>query len=290
MKKLFLIIIALFSPLAARALSSQAERIFSKERRVIPPPPRTLLAERGPPTPGRYAYRVATESSRTSRAPRQPAAAHRKKYKDIEVSTQPVKEEEIEEVAEEASAVEEQPVTEPYAKKKSKKRSSQSENGEYGANTDSEVERDKNFGLGLVGGGAYGIFGAEIAFKVDDQWSAGFGLGTGMSYDTWGLQSRYHFREGTFSPFVQGGYANWYLRRISRTGEKVKPEYLANRFFDDKNGQLSEEKRLHLLYGGIGVLYQGTGGVATSVQLQYFIHLRGFEGGLFGALGVYYYF
>ncbi len=266
MRKL-IVIAALCVPIISNALSDQVMRIFSKDRRLIAAPPRTLLADR------------------------RPSGAKQKKYKDLEVSTKPEDESDVEKI-------EEQPVSEPYSKKAHRKKKVESEDQAERTQNEGNEEKastggrhhQRTFGVGLVGGGAYGVFGGEVDFRIADQWSGGFGVGTGMSYSTWGIQSRYFFSEGAFSPFTQMGYASWYLERISHTGEKVKPEYLANRFFGDKNGKLTEDSRLHLIYGGIGVLYQAASGVAASLQLQYFIHLQGFEGGLYGAFGMYYYF
>ncbi len=249
------------------ALSPEAERIFSRQYRVYAPPPRSVRASRG------IDSKLYAANDR----------ATKKKYEDIEISAQAKG---VQDSSDEP--LEEQAVEEPLAKKERVKK--KSKDGDTQVEESAELKK-RRFGVGVVGGGAYGIFGLEFDFRLHEQWTAGFGFGTGMTYDTWAAHSRFFFSEDTaFSPFTQMGYANWYTRRTSQTGDKVKPQFLTERFFDGSNGNVPPNKRVHLLYGGIGVLYQSHNDVAVAAQLDYFIHLKNFEGGLYGSVGLYYYF
>ena len=150
---------------------------------------------------------------------------------------------------------------------------------------------DRIFGLGFVGAGAYGIFATEIDFGINDDFAIGGGVGTGMSYSTWGLHGRFYLRQGEeINTFLQFGYANWFLGRAPSNEQELAPSYLAQRFFLDRYGRLSGNQRIHLIYPAIGVLYQHESGLAMTGQLQYLINMRDFFGGIAGSLGFHYYF
>jgi len=144
-------------------------------------------------------------------------------------------------------------------------------------------------GLGLVGAGAYGIFGAELEFVFSPEWSGGLGIGTGMSYSTWGVFSRYFFKPGAFSPFLQMGYAHWQVPGTLGEGERVQPGYLAERFLSDKNG-IKSNASAHIIYPGLGVLFQHPSGLGVMAQLQYFISAPSFQGAPAGSFGFLYSF
>lgn len=145
------------------------------------------------------------------------------------------------------------------------------------------------FGMGLVGAGAYGIFGGELRLGFGNEWEMGAGIGTGLNYSTWAVNSRFYFFDGEINPFAEFGYANWTLRRLSSNGEKPKPHFIASRFFEDKGTYRLGATR-NLLYPGIGVLYQNPSGIAFLFQLQYFINIKNTNGALYGSLGAFYYF
>lgn len=146
------------------------------------------------------------------------------------------------------------------------------------------------FGVGFVGAGSYGIFGAEADFGFTEDWSGGFGIGTGMAYSTWGFHARKYFHSGNLTPYFQMGYASWYLGRDPYRAEEVYPIYLGEQFLQDKNGALKVRKRVHLIYPAIGVLFQSQSGLAFSMQLQYLISALDFKGALAGAFGLHFYF
>lgn len=145
------------------------------------------------------------------------------------------------------------------------------------------------FGVGLVGGGAYGIFGGEISLGFGNEWAMGAGIGTGLTYSTWALHARYYFVEGRLNPFMEFGYANWTLNRVSKTGQTPRPEYIAGRFFKSKNNY-KVGTTCNLLYPALGILFQDSSGIAVSLQLQYFINIKNTNGALYGSTGMHYYF
>jgi hypothetical protein len=149
---------------------------------------------------------------------------------------------------------------------------------------------ERVFGLGFVGAGAYGIFAGEIDVAVNDDLSLGAGLGTGMSYSSWGLYARFYMKQSTLSSFFQAGYANWYMGKAPESAEDLAPYYLTKRFFVSETGRLPQSLRIHLLYPAMGVLYQHESGLAITGQLQYLINIQDFFGGLAGSLGFHYYF
>jgi hypothetical protein len=155
----------------------------------------------------------------------------------------------------------------------------------------SEWAGERNFGVGFIGGGAYGIFGAETDLKVTDDWTAGLGIGTGMSYRTWGLHGRYLFRQTPLTGFVEGGYSNWYVYKVSKTGKEVFPQHMAERFLEKRDGSLVAGTRAHLLYPGFGLLYKHKSGMGFVAQVQYFINASGgFSGALGASSGLYLFF
>jgi hypothetical protein len=154
----------------------------------------------------------------------------------------------------------------------------------------SEWFGERNLGVGFIGGGAYGVFGAETDLKITDDWSAGIGVGTGMSYRTWGLHGRYLFRQSPLTGFIEGGYANWYVYKVSKTGREVYPQHMSERFLERKNGVLLPGTRAHLLYPGVGMLYKHKSGMGAMAQVQYFINASGGFTGALGASGGLYMF
>lgn len=143
--------------------------------------------------------------------------------------------------------------------------------------------------LGLVGAGAYGIFGAELEFVFSPQWSGGLGIGTGMAYSSWGVFSRYSFKSGPLTPFFQMGYAHWQVAGKPAADEKVQPGYLAERFLSDKDGIIPNGSA-HIIYPGLGVLFQHPSGIGVMAQLQYFVSAPSFQGAPAGSFGFYYSF
>lgn len=150
---------------------------------------------------------------------------------------------------------------------------------------------DRTFAVGFVGGSSYGIFGLDFEMGVNDSWAFGGGLGTGMSYSTWDLHGKYYFNSTSkVNPYAQFGYANWNMRRVSRTGEKGRPEYLTDRFFSDKDGNITHAQSRHLVYPGLGVLFLDKSGLGASAQIVYLISLNNSAGALYGGVGLHLYF
>jgi len=146
------------------------------------------------------------------------------------------------------------------------------------------------FGVGFVGAGAYGIFGAEVDFGFGNDWSGGFGIGTGMAYSTWGLHARKTFATGNLTPYFQVGYANWFLSRNPYREDEIYPLYLGEQFLQDKDGNFKVRKRIHLVYPALGLLYQSESGLAFMMHLQYLISALDFKGALAGSFGMHFYF
>ncbi len=146
-------------------------------------------------------------------------------------------------------------------------------------------------GLGFVGAGAYGLFGAELELALTPQWSAGFGIGTGLSYSTWGAYTRFYFsgRE-SLQAYGQFGYSNWHVGKANSDVADIRPAYLSERFLQDEGGDVPPDATAHLVYPAIGVLYQHRDGLAFGAQLMYFISATSFQGAPGGALSFYYYF
>jgi len=150
---------------------------------------------------------------------------------------------------------------------------------------------DRNLGIGFISAGAYGVFGTEVDLAIDRHWSAGLGIGTGMTYRTWGFHSRYLFRPSSLTGFVEAGYTNWYLHKASITGEAVYPQHMAQRFLSDSSGKYVSGARAHLVYPGFGILYKHRSGMGAIAQIQYFINTSGgLQGALGGSAGLYLYF
>jgi hypothetical protein len=235
--------------------SGKVQKVFDKDRRQLSPPPKSLRADEANPDT-RYTNGV----KRLNKTSKSSSATDEAEELTVDV------EEEGEAAATSTSGT------------ATRKR---------GAST---FDGERVLGLGLAGGGAYGVFGAEIDFAITGPWSAGFGVGTGMSYATWSAYGRYYFNQGKINPFFQFGYANWQLGKISAQGSKVQPEFLANRFFGATDGVVTKGGILHLVYPSIGFLFQSQTGLAFVAQLQYLINARDANGALYGGFGFYYYF
>lgn len=146
------------------------------------------------------------------------------------------------------------------------------------------------FGVGFVGAGSYGIFGAEADFSFGNDWSGGIGIGTGMAYSSWGFHARHYFQKGNLTPYVQFGYANWTLHRDPYRESEVYPVYLGEQFLQNKDGSFKVRKSVHLLYPALGILFQSESGLAFTMQLQYLISALDFKGALAGGFGLHFYF
>lgn len=146
------------------------------------------------------------------------------------------------------------------------------------------------FGVGFIGAGAYGIFGAEIDFGFNDEWTGGLGIGTGMTYATWGLHARRFFQQGSLTPYFQVGYANWVMNSAPREEKDVFPLYLGEQFLLDNDGNYKVGEHVHLVYPAIGVIFQSSSGLAFQLHLQYLLSALNFTGALAGSFGFYFYF
>ncbi len=241
------------------AFSQTTSSIFDKRNRVLSPPPKSLRSDSE-----QIDYRLATEAERLESGPeanpatRQPVNEQKKKRGDAQQSS--------------------------YRPRTGSWREPSTKVSEY------SFSGKRVFGVGLVGAGAYGVFGAEVDFTLNRDWSFGMGLGTGMNYSSWGMHSRYFLQQGSLNTFFQFGYANWFLGRTSSRNEDILPNYLANRFFKSENGVFDESQGAHLVYPGMGVLFQYESGLATTLMVQYLINARDFSGALFGSAGFFYYF
>lgn len=146
------------------------------------------------------------------------------------------------------------------------------------------------FGVGFVGAGAYGIFGGEVDFGFGNEWSGGFGIGTGMAYATWGVHARKYFQEGSLTPYFQAGYANWIMNRNPVREDEIYPLYLGEQFLMNSDGSWKVKERIHLIYPAIGVLFQSSSGISFNLHLQYLISALDFTGALAGSFGMHFYF
>ena len=241
------------------SFANKTAEIFDKNNRVLEDPPKTLRANEEARD-----YRIQAEAARLEK--RKPASSSDNPAMII------------------TKDLDEVPVQVPYTERPL--RSGRPMYSNHGFNG------ERIFGIGLIGAGAYGVFGAEIEFAALDSWSVGMGLGTGMSYSTWGLFGRYFLKEGEkLSTFIQGGFTQWTLGKASASARPVSPKFLAERFFTQRNDQgVIAAQRANLIYPSVGVLFQQSTGIAATIQLQYLISLKDFSGGMFGALGMHYYF
>ena len=146
------------------------------------------------------------------------------------------------------------------------------------------------FGVGFVGAGAYGIFGGEVDFGFGNDWSGGFGIGTGMAYATWGLHARKYFHEGNLTPYFQAGYASWIMNRDPYREDEIYPLYLGEQFLQNSDGSWKVRERVHLIYPAIGVLFQSSSGISFNMHLQYLISALNFTGALAASFGMHFYF
>jgi hypothetical protein len=260
-----------FLPISTLAQDRTSE-IFNRGKRVLSPPSRNLKSNSA-----NMDYRLQSETQRINRRP--DASDPTQEGDLLTQGVQPM------------SPVPSSPATATSDASQTKYKANSSRRDRFSSRT---TVRDPTglriFAIGFVGAGAYGIFGTEAEFSIDEKISLGLGLGTGMTYATWGLHGKYVFNSsGRINTFFQAGYAHWYFGKVPSTRGTVKPNYLAERFFSE-NGNLVAGRSVDLIYPGIGVQVLGQGGLAFSTQLQYLISLRDFSGGLFGSLALHYYF
>ncbi|MEO5668763.1 MAG: hypothetical protein ABIR96_11945 [Bdellovibrionota bacterium] len=146
------------------------------------------------------------------------------------------------------------------------------------------------FGVGFVGAGSYGIFGAEADFGFGNNWAGGIGIGTGMAYASWGFHARHYFQTGNLTPYFQVGYANWTIHHNPYRESEIYPGYLGEQFLQNKDGSFKVNKSVHLIYPALGVLFQSESGLAFTMQIQYLISALDFKGALAGGFGLHFYF
>lgn len=294
----FVIALAFFvtipSGQARSAYSDKVNRIFDKRQRTLDAPPRSLRADRKPSTPAASPRFPAADSEPGSTVMASgkevpsgpsdggtvnPATALPAPPRNIETESRMEK-------------LDFQPVA-PLGRPRPVPQTSYMERNRSAIRSDKlssvAFSGERVFGIGFVGGAQYGVFGAEIDFKVDESWSAGFGWGTGMSYSTWGLHARRYLHRGTFSTFMKFGYANWHLGQVPRDGENVSPQFLVKRFLG-VDGNLVLNKTAHLVYPSIGIDYQHESGIAFHALLQYLVGVSDFSGALYAGAGFFYYF
>jgi hypothetical protein len=259
MKKavLALAVVASLAPTPSFGLSRRVAQIFDRNQRVMDPPPKSMTAD------------PEVRAGRKS-LPR---------------------EDEVDESRSSGEALATVPVygAESSASGSSSRPRQRSRTMRRQASSSGYDPSDRVMGIGLVGAGAYGIFGAELEFVFNPEWTGGIGIGTGMAYSSWGVFTRYFFKQGSLSPFFQAGYSHWQLSGRPGEGEKVQPGYLAERFLSDKNG-IKANATAHILYPGLGVLFQHPSGLGVMAQLQYFISAPSFQGAPAGSFGFYYSF
>jgi hypothetical protein len=263
----------------AWAVSRKVAEIFRKDNRELPPPPKSLRASAADPDE-RFKAGVSRLTDKPAAASTPKASVVKKNEEDDDApETVSVKAPSVDEstwsTLPKASATES---ARPSLRRARPHRDYVSFDGR------------RTFGIGFMGAGAYGVFGAEVDFGLNEQWTAGFGLGTGMSYNTWGAHARYFIQTAKWSPLIEGGFARWNMGKVPVDGESVIPNHISQRFFADSNGVIPSPRAIYILYPGVGVLYQHRSGLAALLELQYFIHASNFAGGLFGTTGVYYYF
>jgi hypothetical protein len=243
--------------LSAQALSQRTIDIFDKRNRVLDPPPDALRSNQA-----ELGYRYSAEAQRLKRAPAMDSDA----------------------INEAALVEDEDPDNSRHLRKNLRRERRRKAESEY------DFAGDGLFGVGFVGAGPYGIFGAEAELAVGKRLYVGAGLGTGMSYSSWALHARYTLVKGqSLNTFFEAGYANWQLGRVSTSGKELRPSYLADRFFSD-DGRLDPGEHAHMVYPGLGVVFQGDSGLAASMQVDYLMNLNGFEGGWTAAMGFYFYY
>jgi hypothetical protein len=248
------ILLLAFTSMQAQALSNETAKIFSKKNRKLAAPPKSLRADKENP------------------AVRFNEGAERSPASEAAVDSQPVQ----------AMPEFKDPDLQSYWDSRSERREDRL--------TKFAFSGQRTFGLGFVGAGAYGVFGMEFDFTAGQDWSFGFGLGTGMTYSTWALHGRYFLKQGRLSSFLEAGYANWYMGKVPTSASTDSSNYLLKRFVYDGGRAPSAASRANIIYPGLGLLYQNTSGLAAMAQLQYMISARDFSGGLFAASGIYYYF
>lgn len=267
MKKFFLTLGFLLVCPSAFALSQRAAEVFDKRNRVMEPPPKSLKANSESKE-----FRLKTEAERFE--------------KGLQASNDQMETNEVTPMSDGGADN-----AFPNPQKSSRANLAARFKNRDQLRRGKGFSGDRIFGMGFVGAGAYGIFATEIDFGINDEFAVGGGIGTGMSYSTWGLHTRFYLRQGTeINTFLQFGYANWFMGRAPSSESELAPGYLAQRFFLDRYGRLGSNQRIHLFYPAIGVLYQHESGLAATGQIQYLIHMKDFFGGIAGAVGFHYYF
>jgi hypothetical protein len=253
MKQRWMLILAMGSS-QGWALSNETAKIFDKKNRKLAAPPKSLRADKENPK--------LRFNDQVDRAPSSEAA----------IESQPVQ----------SMPEFKDPELQSYWDNRVEKREDRL--------TKFAFSGQRTFGLGFVGAGAYGVFGMEFDFTAGQDWSFGFGLGTGMTYSTWGLHGRYFLKQGRLSSFIEAGYANWYMGKVPTSTEGDSSNYLLKRFVYQNGQPPGSASRANIVYPGLGLLYQNSSGLAAMAQLQYMISARDFSGGLFASSGIYYYF
>ncbi len=276
-----------FSALTATAREAdmeQLKRIFDRNQRQLESPPKSLRATGSATDQERY-------REGASRVQRRMASEANVEVEESDNTAE----------ADPKAALEERKVNAPLAP--SAASPSQSRKGKIVIIRESRREKREGVlgsysfdgtravGLGLVGAGPYGIFGAEVDLSFGSKWSGGFGVGTGMAYTTWGIYARKYFIEGPISTYLQVGYANWRLNGIPHREKSLYPQYLSKLFFEESTqGSFEKMGPVHLAYPATGVLFQTKSGLAYSLALQYFINTANFTGALYGGTGMHFYF
>lgn len=266
----------------AHALT-ETERILSKKYRKLKPPPKSLLAHRYS-AENRYDLAWKRTIARTSQNEALTTSTKSPASRENNVlSTSPNRPVPVQNnYAQQSSQPYPYEVAPYYGNSNS---SSQANYSSSQASFQRKSINDSFVSLGVVGAGVYGVIGFEVDIRLGD-WNIGGGIGTGYDYRSWGVRGRYYMGDSKWTPYIDIGYAHWSLSDEPKDNKPGFPGYLTKRFFSNDDATDIKNKNVNLVYPGIGIMYMGPYHFAVSAEAQYLVHLKDFQGGLIGSLGL----
>lgn len=161
------------------------------------------------------------------------------------------------------------------------------ENNSY---ADNLALRDaRKIGLGLVAGGALGLYGLNIEINFEDINGAVVGVGGGAGYSTVNMAWKHVFLGDTVAPYTTLGYSHWY----NSGGGNYKNSAVLERVLTDTE-KTSGKFSADFVSGSLGLQYiQLTGSLAGTSLYAEIILLGEVERTMIvptGAVGAGYYF
>ncbi len=149
------------------------------------------------------------------------------------------------------------------------------------------LKTKKRFGLGLTGGGGYGIMGLEGDFNLVPEFSVSIGWGTGIDYSSFNVKARYFLLGEWVSPYFGLGFSHWWSD--GRGSRDVSPAILRNKFLASVEDP-TQGYSIFMAYPCVGVQFMHFSGFSFSAEVMALFKLFNLANGTYAGASAHWYF